>query len=417
MATFRSVAGATSTLGNAITVTKPAGTAEGDLLVAWATSGTSSWTTVGAGFTEHSGSLGAAHPLWTKIAGPSEPASYTFDPAGTPSSVVTIVCITGVDTAAPIDAAAGATGTSGNLVLPTVSSAGAGRMLLQCVSKIANIAGWTGPGSQAEAWDTLVGSQSYRTAGGTETVGAGATGTRTWTPASGAATQSGYNVLVASPVVSLAPVGSAHPSSSDTTALTQAHALAPVDSAHADTADSTALTQVHQLTPLDSAQAHTSDAGTLAQVHQLAPDDSTDGHSTDPGSLTQAHQTTPGDSTLTHTTDSVTLAQVHELHPTASTHAHTSTSSSITELAADGYLTPASSRHTHTAAAPVLGQLHQLAPASALNGHLSGSPALTAPLTPHPDRIHHVPAENRHSPVAPEPRQSTVAPDPRTSAA
>lgn len=395
MATFRSVAGATSTLGNAITVTKPAGTAEGDLLVAWSTSGASSWTTVGAGFTEHPGSLGAAHPLWTKIAGPSEPANYTFDPAGTPSSVVTIVCITGVDTAAPIDAAAGASGASGNLVLPTVTAAGAGRLLLQCVSKIASIAGWTGPGSQTEAWDTAVGSQSYRTAGGTETVGAGATGTRAWTPASGAATQSGYNILIASPVVSLAPVDSAHASSSDTATLTQTHALAPADSAHA----------------------HTSDAGALAQAHQLAPADSMDSHGSDLGALTQVHQADPTDSVLAHTTDGVTLDQVHEMHPASGLHPHTSSSGSIAAIGGDGDLAPASTVHAHGTAATGLSQLHQIAPASTAHAHLSGTPALTAPLGPHRDRIHHVPPETRQTHVAPESRQYTVAPDPRTSAA
>lgn len=195
VASFRSVAHAAATGGSDPVVAVPAGTQNGDLLLAFcaAATGGTVWTPPGA-FTAHPNSLGGQVPLFRRIAS-SEPANYTFAQSGIGNGCVTLVCITGVATSTPDEVAAGAAVGSGDIVIPSLNSGGAGRLLMQMVQRTGGGGTFTPPGTAAERWDTVVAPTTFTSAGGDETVGAGATGTRTWVPSSsgGAA---GYSISV-----------------------------------------------------------------------------------------------------------------------------------------------------------------------------------------------------------------------------
>ncbi|SHT84866.1 Uncharacterised protein [Mycobacteroides abscessus subsp. abscessus] len=96
-----------------VAVNKPAGTAEGDYMVAVVgnASGNASQVTLPSGWTlldQHDGGFGVLHvKVATKVAGPSEPSSYTFGHSGFPLSegMAQIVTLRGVDTAVLPDVA------------------------------------------------------------------------------------------------------------------------------------------------------------------------------------------------------------------------------------------------------------------------------------------------------------------------
>lgn len=184
-AAWRSVSAASATLGGDPVVTKPSGTVDGDLLIAiGVTAAGQTVTKPDASWTTASWSLGAGAPAFWKIAA-SEPANYTFVVSGTGGSIVSIVRIDGHDPINPFDAGSGNyVAGPGALAIPSVTSAGAGRLLMQMCVKLNNTS-FTGPGSQTERYDANVAPSTATHAGGDEVVGSGATGTRTWTPAAG----------------------------------------------------------------------------------------------------------------------------------------------------------------------------------------------------------------------------------------
>lgn len=118
-----------STGADASTVTcnKPTNTAQGDFMLAFfagSTSGTPSadtgWTQVG---TTQDGGSGVRSSVWRKVAGASEPSTYTFD-GGVNNTIVCLHILTyrGVDTSDPIQTSNVATSgivealNSGNIV-------------------------------------------------------------------------------------------------------------------------------------------------------------------------------------------------------------------------------------------------------------------------------------------------------------
>lgn len=180
--------------GNNIVVNKPSGTVDGDLLLAVGIS-TIGGVSAPAGWTTDPASLGTTGPLWSKIAS-GEPSTYSFDLGGTALGDVVICRISG-QASSWRDDADGVSAT-GNLVIPSVDSGGADRLLMQIVLKRSGVAiSFTGPGSQTERFDVNAGQSQDRTAGGDEIVGSGATGTRTWVPSSGSLAAIAYQVAIA----------------------------------------------------------------------------------------------------------------------------------------------------------------------------------------------------------------------------
>lgn len=161
-------------------------------------------TATGA-WTVHPDSFGTQGPLFYRWAS-SEPANYTFTVSGTGNSVVRIVTYRGVHPTSPWDDADKIAGATGAIALPSVVVTGADRRLVQMVAKYTNTL-FTNPGTATERWDAAAPSSGYGNAGGDEIVGAGATGTRTWTPASGTTGSIGYIIALATSAQTISPTG------------------------------------------------------------------------------------------------------------------------------------------------------------------------------------------------------------------
>lgn len=114
--------------GNAssITVNKPAGVVEGDLMIAWIGTANSSsdvtvntlsgWTAIGTGSLNTAGENFARGTLLRKIAGPSEPSNYTFTFSGTANQATgEIHRLNGINTTTPINTFLFATGLAAGL--------------------------------------------------------------------------------------------------------------------------------------------------------------------------------------------------------------------------------------------------------------------------------------------------------------
>lgn len=103
-----STTGSTAANSSSVSVTKPSGTASGDVLVALVTSndgtisasGGATWTKIG----HATGQPDAFDATWFyKVAGGSEPSSYTFTNGGGAAPIAaSVMAFTGVDTSGPI---------------------------------------------------------------------------------------------------------------------------------------------------------------------------------------------------------------------------------------------------------------------------------------------------------------------------
>jgi len=128
----QSVATAIGGTGDAI-VNKPAGTLPGDLLVACITVEKGSDATIAAtGWTpilRTDNSTDAGLATFYKIAGASEPTTYTFELTGQ-KWAAGISRITGYSTAKPIDVSGGQTGAPGDVTAPSVTTTAANTLAL-----------------------------------------------------------------------------------------------------------------------------------------------------------------------------------------------------------------------------------------------------------------------------------------------
>jgi hypothetical protein len=196
-ASYQAFAHRSETLGGDPVVTKPTGTVDGDLLIAIGIlSGAGTITKPDASWNTHANSQGAGAPLFWKIAS-GEPANYTFAVSSTFTSQILIVRVSGADLTTPIDVASGLVVASGTaaIVIPSVTPSGANNLLLQLCVKLQNTT-YTPPGTAAERFDATSATQSAVSAGGDEIVGAGATGTRTWTAAATGGFSVGYMLAI-----------------------------------------------------------------------------------------------------------------------------------------------------------------------------------------------------------------------------
>lgn len=163
-----------------ITVTKPTGTVDGDLLLVFAfCNGAGVTFTPPAGWTTSTSGSGV-HAWWKVASG--EGASWTFTrSANTNSAVIQAARLTGVSPTSPVDAfsATGIVGSTTPADIPT-QTVTTGVYLFQMASGVLN-GTWTPPGSATEDYDVLAAAASWGVAAGHETIGPGATGTRTWT--------------------------------------------------------------------------------------------------------------------------------------------------------------------------------------------------------------------------------------------
>lgn len=192
-------------LGGDPVLAVPASTVAGDLLVAIMGSTGGTFSTP-AGWALHGSSISTQAPLFTRTATAGDVAggvTYTFVCSGVANQGAIMIP---VKDWGGVDAVAGVITGSGNLVLPQVTSGGSSRYLLQVAIRLASST-WTPPGTATERFDANIPTANWGTAIGDETVGAGATGTRTWVPSNSVATSFGYNIAIAPLTQTVSPAG------------------------------------------------------------------------------------------------------------------------------------------------------------------------------------------------------------------
>lgn len=116
---------ARSASGTSINGSRPAGTASGDLLIAiMTTDGGGETLTAPGGWTVVTGNIGSNHTSrsWYKIAGASEPASYTFTVGSNEAMTIGILRLSGHDLASPINVFGISTGASTSPTAPSVTT-------------------------------------------------------------------------------------------------------------------------------------------------------------------------------------------------------------------------------------------------------------------------------------------------------
>jgi RHS repeat-associated protein len=178
---------------SSLTISKPAATASGDVMLAQVSSGStaqgaavtitppSGWSIVRD--TANGSSIRVA--TYSKVAGPSEPSSYAFTLSAPAAASGGIASYAGVDTSAPIDASSEATATSASSVTaPTIQGTAGGRV----VGLFAVSAGSASvPSSMTSRWGIAPSGPLpvYSMMGDETPITSGFTGTRTATGSTG----------------------------------------------------------------------------------------------------------------------------------------------------------------------------------------------------------------------------------------
>ena len=122
--------------GKTLTITRPGGTADGDLLIAAvATDGKQgTWTPPSAGWNlidQGTQSEEVALAVWWKLAGSSEPASYNFSWGEDQEAYGWMMRFTGHDPVNPIDVSASSGGSSSSPTSPAVTTSVADALILR----------------------------------------------------------------------------------------------------------------------------------------------------------------------------------------------------------------------------------------------------------------------------------------------
>lgn len=173
--------------GSAGSITKPTGTVDGDVLVAFSVcdpDGTAATLTAPAGWTQTGGDGSSGTSIrgriWSRAAS-GEGASYTFGASGSTDCAVKIVNFTGVDTTTPILVAASwaySSGSNASVVAPSVSPGSAGTLV--CLFGSQNAGTFSQPAGMTEIADSAPAGWAA-SAVDRQDVTSGATGTRTST--------------------------------------------------------------------------------------------------------------------------------------------------------------------------------------------------------------------------------------------
>lgn len=141
---LRSASSGQEATSSSVTVSRPAGTSAGDVLVAAVTArvdagsamgGPSGWTLIRRDDCSGSERTVLSQALYYKVAGGSEPSAYTFS-SSTPSGVVgSVLAYSGVDTANPIDGSSGRyTRNSVYVKTTSVAPSGDARLLVASIA-------------------------------------------------------------------------------------------------------------------------------------------------------------------------------------------------------------------------------------------------------------------------------------------
>ncbi len=186
--------------GSPITLARPTGTAAGDVLIAHVALRDDVPLTAPAGWASINTSSTAPYStVYYKVAGGSEPTSYTWIPSSGVRYAAGLGAWSNVRNVSPIHARAAGSGKGSSIVAPSVTTTRSDTMLVAFWS-ISDNGGVTVPATMTERWDidssqSGARNQQVQTSMATETLGAvGASGTRT---ASAGASESNVGLTIA----------------------------------------------------------------------------------------------------------------------------------------------------------------------------------------------------------------------------
>ncbi len=173
--------------GASFVLTKPAGTVVGDVMLTQIVLRDNDPITAPTGWSlvRRSGS-GLASAIYVKVAGPAEPASYSWALPNTSRYAAGVASWANVDNVTPVNAHGGAGGSGSSIVAPSLTTTAANTMLVAFWS-IRDNAGVTIPGSMTKRWELNSAQggnpkQQVQSTAGTEAFAPiGATGARTAT--------------------------------------------------------------------------------------------------------------------------------------------------------------------------------------------------------------------------------------------
>jgi MSHA biogenesis protein MshQ len=188
-------------------INKPAGTVANDVLVAaievrpeTATiTPPSGWTL--AGRLDNAGGNGNSMAVYYKVAGGSEPSTYTWSFSSSTGSAGGIMAFTGVNTADPVDVSGGQTTASSTSHSTTSLTTSVANTMVLTFFGFSSSATWTPPGGMTEAFDEA--SEPVPDAVGVAIEGnyatqasAGATGVKTATASGDADTGNAFTLVL-----------------------------------------------------------------------------------------------------------------------------------------------------------------------------------------------------------------------------
>ena len=176
-----------ATPATSLTITKPAGVVEGDVMVAFiaidvdvAITPPAGWSTL-AGGGAIDGNILLSQGVYRKVAGPAEPADYTWSFAPSFSNVAgRILAYIGVDPNNPVESSNVNTGNDASPVGLSLTPATANTMLVGGAAAWAPLASFTTPAGMTERAEQLL-TPSNNDADQAIAAAETPTGTRTWT--------------------------------------------------------------------------------------------------------------------------------------------------------------------------------------------------------------------------------------------
>jgi hypothetical protein len=348
--TLRSVGASPGANSSNCIITKPAGLALGDFMLAHvvnkATSGTitppADWTIIGA----QSNTASSRSALFYKFAVQTDvdATTFTFTLGTTGRNRGEMAAWLGVDTSNPINVAdqqINAAGTSIAVPTPTVTN---GCLVLIIGSNALGGVATACSGSDPTATITLGYAVAYSTycalacfsgvKAGTDAIDAHSLSTFT------SAVSSGHAVALtpATPPIDLIAAEGFQTEGSDTPGLTQEHQLVAAEGYQTELSDAPALTQTHILVAAEGSQEQASDTPALEQVVPLVPAEGAQDEVSDVPALTQTHILTAGEGAQVQASDTPALTQTHILSTAEGSQTQASDTPPLTQthiLAAD----------------------------------------------------------------------------------
>ena len=384
--TLRSVGASPGANSANCIITKPAGLALGDFMLAHvvnkATSGTitppANWTIIGA----QSNTASSRSALFYKFAVQTDvdATTFTFTLGTTGRNRGEMAAWLGVDTSSPINVAdqqINAAGTSIAVPTPTVTN---GCTVLIIGSNALGGVATACSGSDPTATITLGYAVAYSTycalacfsgvKSGTDAIDAHSTSTYT------SAVSSGHAVALtpAALPIDLVPAEGNQTEGSDAPALTQEHQLVAAEGYQTELSDAPVLTQEHQLAAAEGYQTELSDTPALTQTFVLAADEGTQDQVSDSPAIEQVIPLVPAEGAQDQISDAPALSQIHSLIVAEGAQTQLSDAPALSQ---EHHVVPAEGVQTQASDTPSLAQVHVLTPAEGVQAQVSDTPALS----------------------------------------